>query len=1063
MSAPPPPTSNNSNASTATVRELDPIPLDHVRDKEREDSAVENTQDTTNKNNDTIRVFELTLDGVTVQLSSWGATITRFLVPSKDNDDDDVVLGYASPELYPKSRNPAYLGGIVGRVANRIQHGKLLLPPHSSADTTTAAESSASTSPIQLAINNPPHHLHGGPQGFSHKNWKAQIIQVPQEDPSDTTTATVTPAVQFTLVSPHGDQQYPGTVHVKATYRLERGGPTNNQQQGEQHEQEEQGDSSTTSVRLSLTMDAHLMTPSSSSPGPPLCTPINLAQHSYFNLAGHAHPRGILQHTLHLHGCFGYTPVDDTGIPTRQVVQWDTDDDDDDSTKKKASSSSLTWSSPSKKDNDIMKTVAHRPVTFQQALMEYGILNAKLPPSQVQTALEKRNIQIDPATKLPPFGWDHNYIVRRPSSSNKSSQEPSSSSSSDQDTKKNVDNKTTPQTVPVYPVATLAHAPTGRRLTVSTSAPGIQVYSANFIDEHTVSSPKDNAIYQAWQGLCLETQHFPDSVLVDPEQHPVFARGRCVILDSQNPDYHHYVEYTLQYPKQNTSSSSSKNKAASLQNTTVSANTKADAKEATNTKKPPKVDPVSMPKATTTQKTSSATNKDPSASSEKPASTTKKPSKVDPVSMPKATTTKKTSSASDNNASASSEKPASTTKKSPSTQASAKRKLPVTMSKGSVPSKKKEAIPVAPRPSLFAARRLPLAKKPPSSSLARPGVAAVEEESSMDQKKATIPLQKDSEVIHQQNCRREEMIRETTDNDQRRSIPEESKNKTKQVVQNHPTLPPVGPAPETAKPVPGPVKAASPAAKNIAKPIPAKGKPSPPKTGLPGNAIAKRPSTSPASAKQDAMNPIHQQNRLLQLHAARLQQQPAVASRPTAPIQQGTAPHAPHAAQQKVAAAPQPQKRRVVISREVIKASIPPNAGGTFQLYGRRINLDSLIDTGNTSMYALLRAWVQDDPYRRTPDPRSFLQEPDELEEEIHSSASDQPIFKHLEEAGEEDSKLPPSNTNEIMDAPESYDSVLEQFKSHGKTKRKETRKRLRTEDSAALDRLRKRGVYLQT
>ena len=66
-------------------------------------------------------------------------------------------------------------------------------------------------------------------------------------------------------------------------------------------------------------------------------------------------------------------------------------------------------------------------------------------------------------------------------------------------------------------------------------------------------------------------------------------------------------------------------------------------------------------------------------------------------------------------------------------------------------------------------------------------------------------------------------------------------------------------------------------------------------------------------------------------------------------------------------------RRRTVVSPKFIQESIPSNASGIYQIYGRRINLDALVDGGNTSVYSLMRAWVQDDPYRTTPHPFSHI------------------------------------------------------------------------------------------
>ena len=130
-----------------------------------------------------------------------------------------VVLGYAEPEHY--RMNPASMGVICGRVANRIADAQFTL------NGTTHA----------LPANAAPHHLHGGPGGLGWRNW--------QMSPDGTR------AVECRLVSEDGDQGHPGRVAFRVLLTLEGG-------------------------RLTWEMEGR----------PDRVTPINLAQHLYFNLAG---------------------------------------------------------------------------------------------------------------------------------------------------------------------------------------------------------------------------------------------------------------------------------------------------------------------------------------------------------------------------------------------------------------------------------------------------------------------------------------------------------------------------------------------------------------------------------------------------------------------------------------------------------------------------------------------------------------------------------------------------------------------------------------------------------
>ena len=95
----------------------------------------------------------------------------------------------------------------------------------------------------------------------------------------------------------------------------------------------------------------------------------------------------------------------------------------------------------------------------------------------------------------------------------------------------------------LFKFASLFHS-NGRFLEASTTAPGVQLYTANYID----SLPgKAGATYQRRQGLCLETQTFPNSINIDEadEAQKDFAKGRCFILRPGNPGYLHETVYSF--------------------------------------------------------------------------------------------------------------------------------------------------------------------------------------------------------------------------------------------------------------------------------------------------------------------------------------------------------------------------------------------------------------------------------------------------------------------------------------------------------------------------------------
>jgi len=153
--------------------------------------------------------------------------------------------------LEPYLTKHPYFGATVGRVANRIAKGRFEL------DGKTHT----------LAINDGPNHLHGGLKGFDKMRWKAE----PQAGA----------AVKFTYTSPDGEEGYPGALAVSVTMTL------------------------TEANELRIDYLATADQP----------TPVNLTNHSYFNLAGSG---DVLGHELWI-AADHYTPVDETRIPTGEI------------------------------------------------------------------------------------------------------------------------------------------------------------------------------------------------------------------------------------------------------------------------------------------------------------------------------------------------------------------------------------------------------------------------------------------------------------------------------------------------------------------------------------------------------------------------------------------------------------------------------------------------------------------------------------------------------------------------------------------------------------------------
>ncbi len=193
--------------------------------------------------------------GMKAKLIDFGATLVSLELPDRNGNLADVVLGCDTVEAY-RTKAP-YFGSIVGRYANRIALGKFTL------DGTE----------YTLATNNAPNHLHGGTVGFDKNMWQAEEIH-PDGGAG----------VKFTYQSKDGEEGYPGSMTVTATYTL------------------------TLANELRIDYTAETDKP----------TPVNLTHHSYWNLGGHT-SGDILGHELTV-AADKYTPVDDTLIPTGELA-----------------------------------------------------------------------------------------------------------------------------------------------------------------------------------------------------------------------------------------------------------------------------------------------------------------------------------------------------------------------------------------------------------------------------------------------------------------------------------------------------------------------------------------------------------------------------------------------------------------------------------------------------------------------------------------------------------------------------------------------------------------------
>jgi len=193
-------------------------------------------------------------NGVSVDVINYGGIITRIETPDSNGNMGNIVLGMDNLEDYTNSST--YFGAIIGRFGNRIANGQFSL----------------NGTDYQLATNDGDNHLHGGIQGFDKKVWTMAPF-------STENSAGVT----LSLVSPDGDQGYPGELTTQVTYTL------------------------TNKNTLDMQFVATTNKP----------TIINMTQHSYFNLAGKG---DILDHQMQINSS-AITPVDGGLIPTGELMQ----------------------------------------------------------------------------------------------------------------------------------------------------------------------------------------------------------------------------------------------------------------------------------------------------------------------------------------------------------------------------------------------------------------------------------------------------------------------------------------------------------------------------------------------------------------------------------------------------------------------------------------------------------------------------------------------------------------------------------------------------------------------
>jgi aldose 1-epimerase len=313
-----------------------------------------------------ITLYTLTnSQGVEIRAMTYGGIIVSIRVPDRKGQMADIVLGHDKAEGYMP--NPPYLGAIVGRYANRIANGTFVLDGKT----------------YTLPKNDGPNTLHGGTtRTFDKVIWDGEPLKGKS-------------GVAFSYLSKDGEEGFPGNLKVKVTYTL--------------------NDANELTIDYEATTDK--------------ATPINVSQHSYFNLAGEGNG-DILSHEIMINAD-RFTPVDKNLIPTGEL-----------------------------------RPVKGTPFDFTASTK----IGARIDDNYEQLTLG--------------HGYDHNFVLNRKGEG--------------------------------MALAARVYEPTtGRVLEVSTTQPGVQFYTGNFLDGSVTG--KEGHVYKHRYGFCLETQHFPDS-----PNHPSF-------------------------------------------------------------------------------------------------------------------------------------------------------------------------------------------------------------------------------------------------------------------------------------------------------------------------------------------------------------------------------------------------------------------------------------------------------------------------------------------------------------------------------------------------------------
>lgn len=314
-------------------------------------------------------------NGLSVEITNYGGIITSLLTPDKNGEFTDITLGFDNLEGYLEEH--PYFGALIGRHANRIEDSQFEL----------------NGVKYDLYKNNGKNHLHGGLKGFDKVVWDSKVIN---KDGGE--------ALRLKYRSKDGEEGYPGNLDVEVTYALT--------------------DKNELVIEYTAVSDKD--------------TVVNLTNHAYFNLSGHA--AGLVAEHKVMINADKFTVINEECLPNGEIMD-----------------------------------VSGTPMDLRE-------------PKPLALAFDNDYEQIKNGG-----GFDHNWIL-------------------------NSKGDITKLAAKVYDEAS------GRVMEVYTSKPGIQLYTANFLDGTLTG--KEGAVYHKRNALCLETQFYPNGMKHKHFPSPILKGGQ---------------------------------------------------------------------------------------------------------------------------------------------------------------------------------------------------------------------------------------------------------------------------------------------------------------------------------------------------------------------------------------------------------------------------------------------------------------------------------------------------------------------------------------------------------